>query len=288
MKKIAVYKFIVAIIGAGAVIFTSSGMPLHAVTSKWCAIVVPLSGKDSVIVPKETKIINHNLKKAALKVEALRKQAEIAPGHVAWKIPNAMLRSCNIALPTYVNAAGIEVAQTTDRTANILLDNIGIISEMSAEEMVKYFKKINKKKLFFDPNSISITCWINGLVLIHEKGNVRSSSDRIILALKVSSQDDKLTKITTLLDDEIGKKLGISSKRGVPCVPLAVYNKLERSQALELIDKLTALKSSLAFDRKPFRLRQFYVKQLCLKNGSTLEGPWDIQNFTYVSQTQII
>jgi len=270
MKKISI-----------AFILVTLGICLRAVgiTGTCCSLVVPFWGKYKILEPKDSKILNRNLKKGATRLESICKKLSLSCGQVCWEIPNALLRSCNIELPGYNRTCGSKVAPISDRRASIILDDIGLVSDYSAEEVRKSLKKINKYKQSFDPLTVSLVCWVDGLMVVHEKRDSSNSGDKITVALKVASQDDKLGKITSSLNTQISKHLGIPIDKQVACIPLVTFLNLEREQASQLIEQLKELKESLAFDKKSFTVRQFYFKKFCSQKGTTMIGPWEIQNF---------
>ncbi len=253
-------------------------LPAVGTTGTCCALVVPFSGKYKILESKDSKILNRNLKKGATRIESICKKLSLSCDQVCWEIPNALLRSCNIELPGYNRMCGTKVAPISDRSAFIILDDIGLVSDYSAEEVRKSLKKINKYKQSFDPLSVSLVCWVDGLRVVHEKRD-SNSRDRITVGLKIASQENKLSKITSILNTQISKYLGIPIAKRVACVPLVTFPNLEREKASGLIEQLNKLKESLLFDKKSFRVRQFYFKKLCFQQGATMFGPWEIHNF---------
>lgn len=276
MKTISNYKIIILIIGLGNFAF--------AVTEQGarCSLVVPLAGKNKILQQKESKILNCNLKNGVAGLATLFQDLRIFPKQVRWRVPNSILSSCNILLPVSSNQDfGIKVISNTDREALIILNDIGILSESSVGEVTSYFKKINKYKQLFDPRTISIPCWITGFVVIHKKNDTRLLSDNVSISLKIASQDNELTRIIAGLDDCLERYLGIPKKIKSVSIPLAAITSLDRSTAHRLVERLRELTHSFKFNKKPFRLRGFYIKQFS-RLGSTLHGPCEIRNFAHI------
>lgn len=274
MKKISVFlnTLITGFMLVTSVLFAGSATILDAVPLHRCILLAPLSGSQKVVSAQESQVIEQNLRAATAEVEALRVQLGINSDQVSWQVPNAVLKKCRIPLPTY-NHNGFKV-NAHDRVIHITLRDIGKVVDEYKDQVVKNLDKASSQRRFFDEHSVAIPVAVNQLAIFYDKSPIKND-DRVVVALKVELESDKLYQVASILDHEIVKSLGAPRKHPfVPHIKVAIFNNLSRSQVTTLVNKLNAAKGRVSLNSKPFRLRKF-----SLNYGSRVYGPWDVQNF---------
>jgi len=263
------------------IIFLGLFLPgIYAKDGVRSSLVVPVSKKDKVLQARDFKALNRNLKRGVALIDDVRERLSVSSENVSWYVSNAILQALDIPLAVENARTNKKCTVHSDRIAHIILDDFSIISIVSANELKKYLKKINKYKTLFNSHLISIDCWVDGLMVLHQKGDERSSTDRVIISIKITSYNNSLAKIFTQLDRLIEENIGIPKVSKSFHIPLASFSNIDRNKALEIISELKDVKSSCLFNKNRFKIRQFYFKQL-FPQRCILE-PLNIQNFSRV------